>query len=212
MNELKSFQKLLPLIRCREYISGLFFYSSNIFDERRWVHEFFSDRFQMPERTDSSGIFFYNYIEGPRRIKSITEHFIDDFSRITRVINRRVTKSRSRAFSCLHYGTQRTARRAVSYCRAENDNRLYVTSTSKEKGGERRRKKEIVRMNGKGSIREISVIRHTHIHTPSFTHPPFSLFTHSFFIPTFLPQPTWSTGLRTACVQAHINKRSIHYL
>lgn len=66
----------------------------------------------MPERTGTNSSvsryrFSHSYIEGPRRNKSITERFIDDFSRVSRVIKRRVTKSRSRALSCLSYGTQR---------------------------------------------------------------------------------------------------------
>lgn len=214
MSNLKTFQKSLPLIKCKEYVCGSFFCSLNISTMNLRVFSGSVPRRQSELALPFLGIFFHSYIEGPRRNKSIIEHFIDDFSRVSRVIKRRVTKSRSRALSCLYYGTQRTARRAVWYCRAENDNRSYVTSRKekekKKEGGERRREKE--RLSEWMARDQYEKYRLYATHASSI---------HPLFLPlcslpfySYVPSTVHLVDRTThrVCMHARINKRSIHYL
>lgn len=142
-----------------------------------------------------------SYIEGTMT-NSITKRFIDNFGRVGRIIKRRATKSRSRALSCLHYGTREAATRRLILSR---EGTMIAAARQRE--------------NGKGEMEKDRPNEWRGIDTKNIGYTTeyastilLSPFCPLLFIPTLLPRPTWPAGLRTACVHARINKRSIHYL
>lgn len=141
--------------------------------------------------------YFFSQLYRRTMMSSIAKRLIDNFDRI---IKRRTTKSRSCALSCLLYGTREAATRRLILSRRE---RWSAAHRRVEKG-----EKERDRPNEWRGI-DTRNIGYTTEYASTILLSPFCPL---LFIPTLLPRPTWSTGLRTACVHARINKRSIHYL
>ena len=117
------------------------------------------------------------------------------------IIKRRETKSRS---PCTFLSTLRYIREAAT-------RRLILSHRERWSSARQQKKRERERERYLNEWRGIDTrnIGYTTENASTILLSPFCLL---LFIPTLLPRPTWSTGLRTACVHARINKRSIHYL